>query len=394
MENINRRFRNRGRNVNSNSPKESARIYESMDETRINNPHLIQNKEKILHFSETELQRELDINAKRKKYYMRKGEVLTVNHWGQRKLLLSEIEFLTEFGDFSDTVVYAGAAPGVKNSYLVSLFPEHSFVFVDPNPFDKRILDLAKNSDRVTVINDYFTDEMAKQYNPKIFGRRVLFISDIRTADIKSYDDEKTEDTIIKDNKMQAKWIKLMKPEVSMLKFRLPWGKGTTEYFEGFSYPSRIYLPVWGPQSTTETRLIIIGEGTHVYDNTEYEEQLFYFNTVTRVSYYEHNIPVEEVPGLCHCYDCSAEIVILKKWCRQFSHCWYQDENDFEKALIKQVIKMSLQMNNECSSSGRTLETNIDKSISTKWFHSDVKFTTPSKSSKETRKERSFTKMI
>ena len=33
----------------------------------------------------------------REKYRRRQGEVKTVIHWGQRKLLLSEIEFLTKF---------------------------------------------------------------------------------------------------------------------------------------------------------------------------------------------------------------------------------------------------------------------------------------------------------
>ena len=35
-----------------------------------------------------------------------------IRHWGQRKLLLSEIYFLTKYGDKSFNVVYAGAAPG------------------------------------------------------------------------------------------------------------------------------------------------------------------------------------------------------------------------------------------------------------------------------------------
>jgi hypothetical protein len=44
----------------------------------------------------------------REKYRRRKGELKTVIHWGQRKLLLSEIEFLTNCGDQSSLVVYAG----------------------------------------------------------------------------------------------------------------------------------------------------------------------------------------------------------------------------------------------------------------------------------------------
>jgi hypothetical protein len=47
-------------------------------------------------------------NSPRTKYQRRQGEAKTVDHWGQRKLLLSEIEFLTMYGDAEYTVVYAG----------------------------------------------------------------------------------------------------------------------------------------------------------------------------------------------------------------------------------------------------------------------------------------------
>ena len=51
-------------------------------------------------------------------YARRQGEVKTVDHWGQRKLLFSEIEFLTLYGHLAKTVVYAGAAPGMHISFL------------------------------------------------------------------------------------------------------------------------------------------------------------------------------------------------------------------------------------------------------------------------------------
>ena len=59
-----------------------------------------------------------------------------MEHWGQRKLLFSEIEFLTLYGHLAKTVVYAGAAPGTHINYLSKeLFPEHKWVLVDPAPF-------------------------------------------------------------------------------------------------------------------------------------------------------------------------------------------------------------------------------------------------------------------
>ena len=49
-------------------------------------------------------------------------------HWGQRKLLLSEIDFLTDFIDLSKNkqkilIIYAGAADGKHISLLSKMFP-------------------------------------------------------------------------------------------------------------------------------------------------------------------------------------------------------------------------------------------------------------------------------
>lgn len=51
------------------------------------------------------------------------------------------------------------------------------------------------------------------------------------------------------------------------------------------------------------------------YDNTAYEEQLFYFNTRQRCALYPHEVVDGE--GLDHCYDCTAEVYILGEYCTQ-----------------------------------------------------------------------------
>ena len=119
--------------------------------------------------------RRLEADAPRLPYRRRKGEVKTVIHWGQRKLLLSEIEFLTLYGELSSSkvVVYAGAAPGTHISFLSMLFPELKFILYDPAPFT------VPESDKINTIQDLFTDEVAKTFE----GRNVLFICDIRSAD-------------------------------------------------------------------------------------------------------------------------------------------------------------------------------------------------------------------
>ncbi|EGD80335.1 hypothetical protein PTSG_10588 [Salpingoeca rosetta] len=91
-----------------------------------------------------------------------------------------------------------------------------------------------------------------------------------------------------------------------MLKFRLSWKPGKTEYLDG-----DIYLPVWGPITTTEARLMVTGHDRRIYDNQQYEEQMFYFNTTARVSRYDHGVRTE---GIDYCYDCKAEIEILREY--------------------------------------------------------------------------------
>src|SRR5579872_5210738 len=117
-------------------------------------------------------------------YRRRRVEEKLAIHWGQRKLLLSEIEFFTLYWDPklipNPICVYAGAAPGTHIDMLSKMFPAFRFELYDPNPFDMKVLG---NNDKITIFtgkNGYFTDEMAQKY----VGRNdIFFVSDIRTAD-------------------------------------------------------------------------------------------------------------------------------------------------------------------------------------------------------------------
>lgn len=318
--------------------------------------------------------------------YVRPSEnTRSVNHWGQRKLLLSEIEFLTLFtgrrakttiattaisgttammpidtaagatADMRDLpspsgskddnddnngrplVVYAGAAPGTHINYLANLFPHVDFLLVDPSDFcarpveeDEETTNLADRTPflssppqvsfrptaatttttiatatatvattattataatkasltrrrlRIRIRQEFFTDDVCRQVLAE--NRDILFISDIRTADPKVLSVTQVEEAISHDMQLQMGWHRLLNARASMLKFRLPWDGGKTTYLDG-----DIYLPVWGRETTTECRLVVRrGADTKIYDNRRYEEQMFYFNRVTRVEYYDH----------------------------------------------------------------------------------------------------------
>ena len=350
------RYNNNRRRNNSPRRVPMPNFGEEDQIIREENPHLQQNKEKVQKL-ET-LERVLPKDAPRKEYYQRKGELRSTNHWGQRKLLLSEIEFLTEYGDRSSTVVYAGAAPGPRNEYLADLFPKHKFIFIDPNPFHEKLRQAADGNNRIELISELFTDELALNYR----GKNVLFISNIRTADNTFMSKEEVEKTLVEDNRRQMSWHLQMEPVVSMLKFRLPWGAGITKYLSGYSENGKLYLPVWGGQTTTETSLVVSGNETYDYDNTIYEQQMFYFNTVQRCHYYKHAVKTRGVPGLCHCYDCSSEVQILSTWAKKFPKEWSDSENPTEAEIAEHVEMMCERLNKECSSVRRNLATKVSAS--------------------------------
>jgi hypothetical protein len=218
----------------------------------------------------------------------------TVEHLGQRKLLLSEIEFLTHNLKEGDTVVYAGSAPGVHLVIIADMFPGIKLILYDPNRFVPVVKSITKE-----VYTEYFTDKIATKLASEIPGEKMLFISDIRT--------EPTDAGVTKDMKMQQKWIEIMKPRKSLLKCRLPYGKGKFTYFKG-----KFWIQCFAPQTSTETRLELEGVPEMVeYDNKKYEDQMFYFNTMKRAMYYKHRMTSL---GYDHCYDCSAELFILREY--------------------------------------------------------------------------------
>ena len=111
--------------------------------------------------------------------------------------------------------------------------------------------------------------------------------------------------------------------DAAMLKLRLPYTSGATELPKG-----RIMLPVWGGQTSTETRLVVAPPFTMTrYEHKTYEEQLFHFNTSTRLKTYPEYAPAHSdhprhktaVKGIGYDwrYDTTREIAILDAYVRQ-----------------------------------------------------------------------------
>ena len=252
-------------------------------------------------------------------------------HWGQLKLMLSEVEFLTlvykRYKEANDTrpiyIVYAGSAPGDHMPMLADMFPMMQFELYDPNEF--KIKEIIPNINTYTDKAGWFTDEVAELW--KDDSKYVCFISDIRTFPANN-------ETIIENMTDQRRWWDIMNPELSMFKFRLPWTTEKTEYMEG-----DIYLQVYPPITSTETRLIVKKDAKlKIYDHKIYEEQCFYHN-INRNKQFKNvlklDLEIENkyLPHMDMCYDCTAFIYIVNEYIKYFDSENLSNERVIEKTL-------------------------------------------------------------
>ena len=310
-------------------------------------------------------------DAKRRKYKTIKIPNPPIS-WGQRKLLMSEIEFFNIYWDPikipEPLCVYAGAASGEHIILLSEMFPSFNFHLYDP----RRDAFNIGETDKIKIIPTYFTLEDVKKYKTED-KHNIFFISDIRTSDFNktykiiydkynvTYDknnriinsqghDEKklkkevdliTEREIFDDMLLQQQWVIELNPEHALLKFRLPYFYGYSEMELNKNYLKGIvYWQTWEKPTSTETRLKPIrNSSTQQYEegqwNTlEYEEWCYHHNIEVRVNTLYKNIftdkdePIND--ELINNYDCMCEATILKMYCEKFCN-----NNNNKEEIVK-----------------------------------------------------------
>lgn len=101
----------------------------------------------------------------RMRYRSRGQDVKTAVHWGQRKLLISELQLLTFFCEPSESywIVYVGAAPGSHLIFLHELCGQrHSWELVDPGKWDHRLkAESERPTSRFHLRNAFFDNSAA-----------------------------------------------------------------------------------------------------------------------------------------------------------------------------------------------------------------------------------------
>lgn len=237
---------------------------------------------------DSKLTRKYSDNLPKKKYVSKIFRTLPSLKWGQRKLLITEIDFLTRYYDDyrkgeKKYLLYVGASPGIHINYLNFMFPDINYILYD------KAESLVDKMDNVVFHRKYFDDNEAKKYA----GMNLFFICDIRTLTIGKHlkkmrtldessdefiqNEEKTSEIVFDDMKSQKVWCDIMKPIQSHLKFRVSWSHPVTEYYDG-----DVYFQPWTGNGSIEMRIVPKLNTLRVWNNKTIEEVCFYYNIHTR----------------------------------------------------------------------------------------------------------------
>jgi hypothetical protein len=333
-----------------------------------------------------------DIDNKLRYSYEKNTKTMGL-HIGQRKLLLSEVQFLTN--NIQKYCIYPGSAPSHKTHFLSKLFPDIKFILIDPNIFEIKLVEnnkifryeqhdditmlyygfptkshvyktkefshtnkvienmnsneidhmidfIKKSKHKIYVIEDYMTDKIAEIL--KKLGS-CTFISDIRSNVTNEY---VTDFDVIWNRSMVHNWISILQPEVSMIKFRIPYYNKKEDFskytfavksFETSKkynidfiqdYKDRIFkmskatlfLQAWAGGSSTEMRGVIKKKDINniiEYNTNEIEDTLFYYNKIMRVNFHVNKFANKEL-HFCHCNDCAIESIIWQNYIKNIGN--------------------------------------------------------------------------
>lgn len=247
---------------------------------------------------------------------------ITVVHWGQLKMFLVILMFLTKVVEPSDKVVhiiYPGSARGDNILILSDMFPNVRWNLIDPAVHHQKLF---KHNRVDEIKTEFFTDETAKYFANKFSKRdndeKLLFMSDIRV--------DPSDSGVKRDNMSDMNWYNILKPNYGYLKFRCPYESGNTyEFIDG-----KIYIQPFAPVGSTESRLFCSGElKPKIYNVKEYQGKFFYFNRILRPSYYTQSL-IETNDYFDHCYDCTYFSHLIKNYKSKFPNNIFKDNTILE----------------------------------------------------------------
>lgn len=363
-------------------------------------------------------------------------------HVGQLKLFLSEVQFLTRENRHAESyVIYAGSGPGHTRQMLANMFPHIKFILIDPQEHDikgsdssERLyfrypahvsagsakINIATTSGIIArekripmtpeeqlapdeiarvilehpeytfyIIEDLFTDDLARALRKLSSARPIYFISDIRTSinvdesKARKYvddpDNSPTDLDILVNNAWQHTWVNTIQPAACMLKFRAPYynpgdlqliarysgesrndmyGETLRAYKARFGvdliaeYNTRRYLSLgydymnlqaFPGSSSSEVRLISTPTKYNTiieYNTRAFEDQMFYYNLMRDYCFSrENSAHFDAIPGLDGCQDCRLAVHIMEEYCAGDQQLKRAPKHE-AIALLKELLKM------------------------------------------------------
>jgi hypothetical protein len=323
-------------------------------------------------------------------------------HWGQKKLLLSEIQFLTKVCQKLNikklnnyAVVYIGSAAGYHLPILYNLFPELLWLLYDPAPFSKEA-NKHSNKSKVKIFNMFFTDDTIKHVLNNVENKKILFISDIRLAP--------EEESVMLDMINQVRWGTQLNADFMYLKFKSPYYEKNVNIFktnnindlkldkklinnpdlvasdnESFLYlKGDVYLQLYPNIHSIELRLLVEKINNKyelkVYNFKNIENTMSHYNSEIKNSFMCNelcnDIPLDLlllIPGYDISLECLMEYNIVYNYYKYFL-----DINDKNKIVYK-LYKMNKYL--EILTHKQFIKCNLDTTIKTlKKYDNPTKF--------------------
>ena len=350
----------------------------TIDEPFVTDMHLYGESEDHTNVEEWPLHEVINFETDRMEpYRSTRGLFKSGIAWGQRKLLMAEIDFLTAKANPKEPVVaiYVGAAPFNHGLVLLDWFPNMKFVLVDPrvDEWDKRLdayTEKQTDKPKIVIKSVEFNPDLARQVglwfsgngdnsdldtedpvlSPKVIAdiikmrefvggiKKVFFISDIRRGSYESYGFVANEFMIHEDMTWQKEWAQIIHDKLATLevqsestsetqtssskisfwcsfKFRLPFVMeiGGPIYRYG---KGELHTQPWSRLTSAELRLWWNpAEGEDGYDKKKLEDIMMYHNHHLRAASYGP----PGVAGYCKCHDCHYEIDIIRRYMAKFA---------------------------------------------------------------------------
>jgi len=311
---------------------------------------------------------DLPIVKEPEEYIIDKLDLQPRCHWGQKKLLLSEIQFLTRIAknlkitSFKDyALVYAGAAGGHHLPILYKMFPDLLWLLYDPAPFSPNVY--THPTGLVKVYNRFFVDETLEHVKENCENRKIIFISDIRISN--------DEVSTIKDMRNQGYWGMELDAVFMLFKFKLPYNDKDeiprsnndlkydvnklvnplfkTDKPRHMVYlKGDIYLQLFPPPYSTELRLFVQRKKNKYefveYNYSDIQDRLFKYNSDYRTQFICNekickNIPTNYlnlIPGFDTGIECLMEYNVYKDFYNYF------EKIDDDIKLINKIYDINL----------------------------------------------------